>query len=148
MPETTPRDATWAKQALRDAGLRATAARVAVIRVLSQAGTPVSHGEVVETLEETGFDQSTLFRCLNELADASLVARLDLGDQVRRFELAGTDSGGAPEHAHFMCIDCGKLTCLEGFSFKLTPDRGPRRKALGEITEVLLRGRCETCLPG
>ena len=71
-------DATWAKQALREASLRATAARVAVLKVLGAAATPMSHAEVVEALAEFGFDQSTLFRCLNEIADAGLVSRLDL----------------------------------------------------------------------
>ena len=72
-------DATQAKQSLRDAGLRATAARVAVYRQLAAHGGPMSHADVVESLEDFGFDQSTLFRCLNEMADAELLARLDLG---------------------------------------------------------------------
>ncbi|TWT88702.1 Ferric uptake regulation protein [Pseudobythopirellula maris] len=144
---TTPvsKDAAWAKGLLRDAGLRATAARSAVLRRLSETSTPQSHAEVVQHLSDAGFDQSTLFRCLNELAGAGLLARLDLGDQVRRFELTGPDSEGVAEHAHFMCVDCGKMTCLEGFSVKLSPERGPRRKAIGEITEVLLRGHCGDC---
>lgn len=141
-------DATWAKQALREASLRATAARVAVLKLLASVGVPMSHAQVTKSLAELGFDQSTLFRCLNELADAHLVARLDLGDQVRRFELAKLDGGGEADHAHFMCVDCGELRCLDGFSVKLTPDRGPRRRALGQITEVLLRGRCEKCIAG
>ena len=145
MARTDNPTTAWAKESLRSAGLRATAARVAVMRRLAVADKPQSHAEVVGALSDTGFDQSTLFRCLNELADANLVARLDLGDQVRRFELASPDGEGGAEHAHFMCQDCGTLTCLEGFTFKVTPERGPRRKALGEITEVLLRGRCGTC---
>ncbi|MEM1305458.1 MAG: transcriptional repressor, partial [Planctomycetota bacterium] len=137
--------AAWAKESLRAAGLRATAARVAVMRRLADSGRPQSHADVVEGLDDSGFDQSTLFRCLNELADAGLVARLDLGDHLRRFELAGPDGDGEAEHAHFMCVDCGELTCLEGFGVKVTPERGPRRKALGRITEVLLRGHCNAC---
>lgn len=146
MPKPNTTTPAWAKESLRSAGLRATAARVAVMRRLADAGRPQSHAEVVEALSDSGFDQSTLFRCLNELADAHLVARLDLGDQLRRFELAKADGAGEAEHAHFMCMDCGTLTCLDGFGIKVTPGRGPRRKALGEITEVLLRGRCGACL--
>lgn len=148
MPKPDTNTPAWAKETLRSAGLRATAARVAVMRRLADVGKPQSHAEVVEALQDSGFDQSTLFRCLNELADANLVARLDLGDQLRRFELAKADGAGEAEHAHFMCVDCGTLTCLDGFSIKVTPERGPRRKALGEITEVLLRGRCSKCMRG
>lgn len=148
MSRSTQPNADWAKALLRDAGLRATAARVAVVRRLAVAVAPQSHAEVVDALRESGFDQSTLFRCLNELADAGLVARLDLGDQVRRFELTDAENKGAPEHAHFMCVDCGELTCMDGFSVRLSPERGARRKALGVITEVLLRGHCGRCAAG
>ena len=56
------RDTAWAKQSLRDAGLRATAARVAVLKALASAGVPVSHADVATSLADFGFDQSTIFR--------------------------------------------------------------------------------------
>lgn len=146
MGGTSEYDIDQTKQLLRGVGLRATAARIAVVRWLSGAAGPKSHAEVVDGLKESGFDQSTLFRCLNELADSELVARLDLGDQVRRYELTGAETSGFAEHAHFMCVDCGTVTCMEGFTFQITPDRGPRRKALGVINEVLLRGHCGVCV--
>ncbi len=138
-------DTTWAKQALRDAALRATAARVAVLKLLASKGVPMSHAAVVESLHEFGFDQSTLFRCLNEIADAGLVSRLDLGDQTRRFELRKTREGAEVTHPHFMCIDCGELKCMEDFSVRITPSRGPRRDKLGTITEIMIRGHCGNC---
>ena len=141
-PET---DATWAKQALRAAALRATAARVAVLKVLASTGAPMSHAEVVGALTEFGFDQSTLFRCLNELAESKLVSRLDLGDQTRRFELRKNGKDVELTHPHFMCVDCGELTCMTDFSVQITPSRGPRRDKLGTITEVMIRGHCGNC---
>lgn len=148
MAESEITTVAWAKESLRAAGLRATSARIAVLRHMADVASPRSHAEVVGALDDSGFDPSTIFRCLNELADAGLVARLDLGDHLRRFELANRDGDGEAEHAHFMCVDCGTLTCLDGFSVKVTPDRGRRRKALGQITEVLLRGRCGSCAGG
>jgi Fur family ferric uptake transcriptional regulator len=145
---TEIKDTNWAKQLLRTASLRATAARVAVLKHLAAAGTPLSHAEVVEALQEAGFDQSTLFRCLTELSQANLVARLDLGDQVRRFELRDTTSEVELNHPHFMCVDCGELSCLSDFTIQITPSRGPRREKLGVITEVLLRGHCGRCTTG
>ncbi|MCA9186124.1 MAG: transcriptional repressor [Pirellulaceae bacterium] len=146
MPPSEP-DATWAKQALRDAALRATAARVAVLKLLGSMGIPMSHAEVVEALTEFGFDQSTLFRCLNEIADAGLVSRLDLGDQTRRFELRKMGEKVEFTHPHFMCVDCGELTCMEDFSVQISPSRGPRRDKLGTITEIMIRGHCGNCFP-
>ncbi|MEQ8211364.1 MAG: transcriptional repressor [Lacipirellulaceae bacterium] len=141
----TESDAAWAKQALRDASLRATAARVAVLKLLASTGAPMSHAEVVEAFADFGFDQSTLFRCLNELADAQLVTRLDLGDQTRRFELRETSNKAEFTHPHFMCVDCGQLSCMNDFTVQINPSRGPRREKLGTITEIMIRGHCGQC---
>ena len=81
--KTSEADTAWVKLALQEAALRVTAARVAALKLLASTDTPMSHAEVVEALAEHGFDQSTLFRCLNEVADAGLVSRLDLGGKAR-----------------------------------------------------------------
>lgn len=138
-------DTPWAKGILKQASLRSTAARVGVLRHLADQAKPLSHGEVTDALSEFGFDQSTIYRVLQELTEAGLLSKLDLGDQIRRFEFRTAASRHELEHPHFMCVDCGKVTCLEEFSFQLTPSRGPRRDKLGEITEVLLRGHCSVC---
>lgn len=138
-------DVAWARDILRRANLRATAARIAVLCHLADAGRPLSHGDIVDALHGFGFDQSTIYRSLQELGDAGLVSRLDLGDQVRRFELRDQVGGDSEDHPHFMCIDCGKVSCLDDFSIQLTPSRGPRRERLGRITEILLRGHCGDC---
>ena len=141
----TERNVAWAKALLKSAGLRSTAARVAVLQRLAAAEQPVSHADVVDSLQNFGFDQSTIFRSLQELSEAGMVNRLDLGDQLRRFELRESIGDDAMEHPHFMCVDCGKVACLDDFSFRLSPSRGPRREQLGEITEVLLKGHCGDC---
>ncbi|MEN0109379.1 MAG: transcriptional repressor [Planctomycetota bacterium] len=142
---TAPPDAAEAKQRVREAGLRATAARIAVVRELARQSRPASHGEVVDALADLGFDQSTLFRCLNELADAGLVARLDLGDHVRRFELTTAATNGAVEHPHFMCTSCGELSCLSGYEIRVTPKEGGDARPIGSVSEVLVRGVCARC---
>ena len=139
-------DAGTAKQLLRDVSLRATAARVAVLRLLAATGAPLSHAEVVDELADFGFDQSTLFRCLNEVADAGLASRLDLGDQVRRFEFRESAEENEFTHPHFMCVDCGELSCMNDFTVSISPSRGPRRDKLGTVTEVLIRGHCGNCV--
>ena len=141
-------DVPWAKSLLKGVGLRCTAARVAVLQRLAVAKKPLSHSEVVDKLRDFGFDQSTIFRSLSELAESGVTTKLDLGDQVRRFELRSAAHGDEMEHPHFMCVDCGQVRCLTDFSVRLTPSRGNRRSRLGEITEVLLKGHCGTCQAG
>jgi len=134
-----------AKSLLRNVKLRCTAARIAVLQQLAGLGVPMSHGEVTDRLSQFGFDQSTIYRSLHELSEAGIISRLDLGDQVRRFELRSKKSEAEFEHPHFMCVDCGKISCLSDFSVQLKPSKGSRRRAMGEITEILIRGHCATC---
>jgi Fur family ferric uptake transcriptional regulator len=135
--------AAAAKAFLRQAKLRATAARIAVVQCLARERFPLTHAETTERLGEFGFDQSTIYRCLTELADAGILARLDLGDSLRRFELLREKRSGVSEHPHFLCVDCGKIQCLSDFTFKLSARRGATK--LGQVTEVLVKGHCASC---
>jgi Fur family ferric uptake transcriptional regulator len=135
------------KSLIRDAGLRCTAARVTVVQHLAGVAIPQSHSDVTGALEHFGFDQSTIYRCLTELAEAGILARLELGDSVRRFELRhSSTTAGFSDHPHFMCVDCGSIVCLDDFTFRLSP----RKRGMappGQIVEVVLKGHCAGCLP-
>jgi len=130
---------------IRDAGLRCTAARLAVLGALAHSESPVTHADIVVTLAPRGFDRATVYRNLVELNEAGLLSRVDLGDHVWRFELRSDDPNQADEHPHFVCTECGEVSCLVGVEVKLTPTSGTKRKHVGEVTEVLLKGRCPRC---
>jgi Fur family ferric uptake transcriptional regulator len=141
-----------ARAALREAKLRSTTSRVAVLQHLASSTTPLSHAEVADALVPTGFDKSTLYRCLVELADAGLLSRLDAGDHAWRFELRSHARGGQrsqqhedSEHPHFVCVDCGKVECLPEVEVKITPPKGSKSSPVGEVTEVFLKGHCKEC---
>ena len=63
------------RSAVRDAGLRATPPRLAVLALLQDSTTPLSHGEVVGRPASRGWDPATLYRNLNDLVDAKLARR-------------------------------------------------------------------------
>jgi Fur family ferric uptake transcriptional regulator len=138
-----------ARAVLREAKLRSTTSRVAVLQHLATSSKPLSHAEVADALVPTGFDKSTLYRCLVELADAGLLARLDAGDHAWRFELRRSARGGEhqedSEHPHFVCVDCGKVECLPEVEVKITPSKGTKGSPLGDVTEVFLKGHCKEC---
>lgn len=132
-----------ARNILRESNLRCTSCRIAVLQSLSGATSPVTHNEVADELVPMGFDKSTIYRCLIELAESNLVARLDLGDHVWRFEMLGEGEHGSVDHPHFMCLDCGKVSCLPDVKVKITPTKSSAAGA--DITEVLLKGHCAAC---
>lgn len=132
-----------ARSRLREAGLRATPARMALLNHLLAQKGPVSHQEVSDRLETLGVDKSTLFRALQDLVEAGLARRMELGDHVWRFEaIDSKDTKHAKEpHPHLLCVDCGQITCLSGKDIQLHIS-----KSIGMVAEILLRGQCANCL--
>jgi len=132
------------KRTIRAVGLRSTAPRVAVLRRLSMASSPLSHGELVDQLAAEGMDRTTVWRNLSSMTEAGLVARTDLGDHVWRFELKG-HKGRASKHPHFTCTDCGAVCCLPEVALKVRPGRGVPKSLMKQQVEIQLRGVCDRC---
>ncbi|MFN3190019.1 MAG: Fur family transcriptional regulator [Aureliella sp.] len=131
------------REIIRQAGLRATPARVATLELLTQASSPLAHAEVAEHLSKTSIDKATAFRALNDMTEAGLLRRTELGDRVWRFELLGEGEEEHSAHPHFVCIECGQVTCLG--DIKLTKKSLASSEQIGTITEILLRGQCTAC---
>jgi Fur family ferric uptake transcriptional regulator len=130
---------------LRRAGLRSTAARTAVMQWLEEATNPLTHAEIAAALVPRGFDKATVYRNLTDLTEAGLVSRTELGDHVWRFELRRNGAAHDGEHPHFLCVDCGEVTCLSDVTVDITPTPGSKRSNIGKLTEVLLKGHCGRC---
>lgn len=135
------------KTSLRDAGLRSTAPRLAVLEYLHRVGAPASHGELHDRLSSAGFDRATLYRNLMDLAEAGLVTRTDLGDHVWRFELrsGAAGEGHADDHPHFVCTDCGGVSCLPGTSVRISAAKGAPRALERKAVKIQLSGLCDAC---
>lgn len=131
------------RQLVRKSGLRSTAARITVIQFLRKAKSPLTHAEIAEDLTPMGFDKATVYRNLIDLADAGLVKRTELGDHAWRFELRNPDEPEDAEHPHFVCTECGSVSCLHDVDFK-TP-KNKQWAAVGRVTEILLKGVCSEC---
>lgn len=130
---------------IRAAGMRSTAPRVSVLERLRRARAPLSHAEITAQLLPLGFDRATIYRNLVDLADAGLVSRVDLGDHVWRYEVRAAPPAGEGDHPHFVCNDCGTVACLPAVSVDIRPAPGSRRSIVAEISDVVLKGRCESC---
>jgi Fur family ferric uptake transcriptional regulator len=133
---------------IRDAGLRVTAPRVAVLQRLQDATAPVSHAEIADALAPQGWDRATIYRNLTDLTEAGLLHRTDLGDHVWRFELCEAEAPGQHdqvEHPHFVCNECGDVTCLPGEMIEVHATRGAPKALKGGGVEIQIRGRCDRC---
>jgi Fur family ferric uptake transcriptional regulator len=130
---------------IRQAGLRSTQARVAILERLQTSKAPLTHAQVADELESRGFDKATIYRSLVEMAEAGLLTRMELVDHLWRYELRRATNADQPEHLHFLCQDCGKVQCLDGTSVASALAPSIRRAMGATISEVLLKGQCRDC---
>jgi len=145
-PKPSPKQDIEAHAAMiRGAGLRVTQPRLAVLQVLSQQSSPLSHADLIEALAGQGFDRVTLYRNLNDLADTGIVARTELGDHVWRFELRSGEDAHTGLHPHFTCTDCGSVSCLPDDVVRINKSIRLPKAVREQTVEVSLRGVCDRC---
>jgi Fur family ferric uptake transcriptional regulator len=139
MPKLNREDS---KRLLHDAGLRATAPRVAVLRLLAESRRPLSHAEVVEAIGTDDWDAATLYRNLVKLDEVGLARVASRVGGITRFEAQELDE--PPHiHPHFACRDCGAVTCLHDAELSIPADPKWREALLDADLQVV--GRCPTC---
>jgi Fur family ferric uptake transcriptional regulator len=130
---------------IRQHGLRVTTSRVAVLRSLRGQPGPASHPEITAALDGNGWDRSTLYRNLVDLAEAGILRRVDVGDHVWRYELASVEfTGKEAAHPHFLCTTCGDVSCLPDIPWPRLGGAVPQSVSRGEVT-IQLRGVCDHC---
>ena len=132
-----------ARDDIRAAGLRATPARMATLTLLREASSPMTHADLARRLGEDGVDKATAFRNLNDMTEAGLLRRTELGDRVYRFEEVRPGEAASESHPHFLCTVCGAVSCLQ--DVELAAGTLDDRSTVDEVFEILLRGRCNDC---
>jgi Fur family ferric uptake transcriptional regulator len=134
----------WVR-ALHKAGLKRTAARIAVLEQLDAADAPMTHKDLGERLAHLGYERATLYRILMDFVNAGLVTREAFGHWWR-FELVrGERRDHRSAHPHFFCNECGDIACLPDGVVRLVAIRGAPRAIQRRDVEVQLKGRCDTC---
>ena len=146
---------------LRLARLRVTAARIAILDVLCHAERALDAQQVFDQLRSARTpagkpiktDRVTIYRTLTALAKSKIAHRVDVGDRIHRYALAGEhtahdhdrshvphdhDSHASPSaipahapgarhadaaHPHFVCDSCGRVECVDDLTVVLKPTR-------------------------
>ena len=128
--------------ALREAGLRVTAGRVAVLSALSDQ-PHLGVNDIAEGVRERAGSTSTqaVYDVLSALHEARLIRRVEPAGQPPRYELQTGDN-----HHHLVCRGCGDmrdLACAVGDTPCLSPS-DPAGFVVDEA-EVIYWGVCATC---
>ncbi|MDO5641834.1 MAG: Fur family transcriptional regulator [Paracoccus sp. (in: a-proteobacteria)] len=97
-------------KALRDAGLRVTQQRVALLSLLMEAADHPNADELLARAR--GLDDSmslaTVYRTLSALEEAGLIRKLSLENEPARYEAAPS-----AEHDHLVDLDSGEVIELQ-----------------------------------
>lgn len=131
---------------LRDAGLRVTAQRLAVLEVLTDTGRHLQVDELIDAVRATGLAVSlqAVYDVCDALDRAGLLRRLDLPGRPVRYEARVGDN-----HHHLVCRSCGvvlDIECAQGSAPCLHPS--DRRGFAVDEAEITFWGVCRTCLAG
>lgn len=106
MTESRPMSAGELEDALRDAGVRITRQRSAILRTLAEADDHPDANELFRraSVIEPTVSLSTVYRTLSVLEDKGVVHRLTFEGTPARFETADT-----PHHDHMIDIETGDV---------------------------------------
>ena len=129
---------------LKEHGLRATAPRIAVLVVLHEERRPMTHEQVMETLAQGVYDRASIWRILADMSDHGVLSRMDLGDRIWRYELRDACRTVTDDHPHFLCEDCGEVSCLPPLQVS-APDGALPAALRGADFRVRIMGRCSDC---
>ncbi len=133
-------DLDSALAAIRDGGLRATAARRIVLEALFEASEPISAEQLVERLQGRS-DAASVYRNLEALERIGLVRHVHLGHGPGLYARIGL---GAREY--LICDVCGRHTAVEPDD--LDEVRDLIRKRFGHearFTHFPIAGLCSDC---
>jgi Fur family ferric uptake transcriptional regulator len=132
-------------QRLRDAGLRVTRQRVAVLDALAE----LAHADTESVITAVRRDlpevsHQAIYDSLRALTTAGLARRIQPNGSVARYEVRVGDN-----HHHLVCRSCGEITdvdCATGHVPCLTAadDHG----FVIDEAEVIYWGTCPTCTAG
>jgi Fur family ferric uptake transcriptional regulator len=137
-----------AAAAIAERGARSTRARVDVLATLRSAHEALTHHDVEERLKRRhDIDRVTLYRVLEWLVALGFAHKFAGDDRVWRFSASsqgesGPAHGNGHAHAHFQCVECGKVVCLDEARMPQVPvPPGFRRREV----EVTVKGSCDRC---
>ena len=131
-----------AEAMIRRTGDRATSGRVRILALLLAEHRAVTHHEIEDRLSgEHRLDRVTLYRVLEWLNEKCFVHRLVSDDRVWHFR-ANVETH-PHHHAHFECMRCTKVICLDDLKAKYDGPL-PAGYRSHEI-ELTVKGLCAEC---
>jgi Fur family ferric uptake transcriptional regulator len=140
---------TWADRAeatLAAAGRKRGGARRAVLELLGAQTCALTAVEIEQALGAAGrgVSRASVYRILDELERVGLVARVETGQAMVRFERA--HDTGHEHHHHLVCDSCGVVMPFSDAALERAIAHISERVPLAVSEhEIVLHGSCRAC---
>ena len=106
---------TIGERRLRAAGKRITPQRRLVLELLAGSSSHLDADDIYQRgrRRDARLSLSTVYRTLGVLKETGVVRELHLDDEHHHYELEGKG-----EHAHLLCLACGRVTEVDSTAFE------------------------------
>ncbi len=127
---------------LREKGIKISAIRILVGKVLQQSTMPLSALEIEQALATV--DRSSITRALSLFTSKGLVHSIDDGSGATKYELchAYENDSHSDLHPHFHCMGCGATFCLN--DTEIPPVKLPEGFE-AVLPNYVIKGYCPKC---
>lgn len=137
--------ATHAAQVLARSGHHSGQARQALLELLDSQPCALSAIEIEDALRKSKrpVARASIYRILDELERLRLVQRVQVGQDMTRYEPMRTGDG---HHHHLVCDSCGTVTPFTDEGVEDAIGKLCRRLPMRVAEhEIVLRGACPVC---
>jgi Fur family transcriptional regulator, ferric uptake regulator len=132
-----------ARARIRNAQLRITKPRVAIIESLLRHPGPLSIERIHQDMGTKVCDLVTVYRCLSAFENLGMVRRSYQHNGTCLYELIL----GTPDHYHIVCKNCGKTDRVDYFPVE-GMERMLQERGYSQISHIVeFFGICPTCQP-
>ncbi len=136
-----------AEAALAAAGRRYGGARRALLELLAEQRCALTAAEIEQALGARSprpVSRASVYRILDELERLRLVARVETGQAMVRYERAHDSDG--EHHHHLVCDSCGVVMPFSDAALERAIDELSARVPLAVSEhEIVLHGACRSC---
>ena len=131
------------KEELQEASLKATPARIAVLKYLETNDQPINAQVIINHLrnEKINADPATVFRMMNDFVKKGITVEVQLEKGKVHYELASKG-----DHHHLVCDQCGKIEAVEdNFVPQMEKELAKKHQFLIRRHSLEFFGLCHNC---
>lgn len=123
---------------LRGKGLKKSAQRIAIIKILLDKQIPLTESDIKVEMGDM-YDRITFYRTIQVLLENHIIHRITIDNVTVKYALNNTQYHS---HIHFFCKICHSVTCLKDIPLQDYPLPENYKQ---EECEVLIKGICNEC---